>query len=111
MLLMMLASSRSSILPSWVYEEEIIAGWRNSPMSLTHFLLIFQCPGTYFVRHRRTVFAISGATATTKEVIHSLVFLKSWTAYLSCIFTEYFTVSLSTAVDSVVLGEEGLVLL
>ena len=41
----------------------------------------------------------------------SLAFLKSWTAFMSCLFAEDSTIDLYAALVILVLGEEGLVLL
>ena len=65
--LMALASYRSRILPSWIWDEGIIENCRSSPMGLNHFFLIFQCEGSYLTIHWRTVFEISGSDNTTNE--------------------------------------------
>ena len=43
-------------------------------MDLAYLLLTFHRAGFLFVRHRRTVFAISGSTSAMKEVISSEYF-------------------------------------
>ena len=62
-------------------------------MGLTHFLIIFQLMGLPLSRIHGLYFAISGATAATKDTMSSFIFLRACTAFLGYIFTGYFTVS------------------
>ena len=55
-------------------------------MGLTQVHMIFRRGGSYFIRHRRTLFDIYGATPATNDQMSSLVCLKAWTALLSCFF-------------------------